>query len=201
MAATLTVTWLPLASVDAQHGAASGEWRSYAGDMWGTKYAPLDQITADNFGDLEVAWRWRTADSHLPFEDEHGISLIPAETLFDRLEAAEPGRWGSGRDARQVAVVDYRPDIATFFQATPLMVDGVLYLSTPLYQAAAVDARTGETRWVYNPRVYEAGSPRLDSGIRVRGPTPNHSRAAACHCRSRGSCAMTKSALQSCAPQ
>ncbi len=90
-----------VSSFCAVQGAAGGEWRSYAGDMWGTKYAPLDQITADNFGDLEVAWRWRTADSHLPFEDEHGISLIPAETLFDRLEAAEPGRWGSGRDARQ----------------------------------------------------------------------------------------------------
>ena len=156
VAATLMVTWLSAASVGAQQGATGGEWRSYAGDMWGTKYAPLDQITADNFGDLEVAWRWRTADSHLPFEDEHGVSLIRAETFFDQLEATERARWVT------------RPSIA-IFQATPLMVDGVLYLSTPLYQGAAIDARTGDTLWVHNPRVYEAGSPPAPSPWKHRG--------------------------------
>ena len=156
VAATLMVTWLSAASVGAQQGATGGEWRSYAADMWGTKYAPLDQITADNFGDLEVAWRWRTADSHLPFEDEHGVSLIPAETFFDQLVATERARWVT------------RPSFA-IFQATPLMVDGVLYLSTPLYQGAAIDARTGETRWVHNPRVYEAGSPPAPSPWKHRG--------------------------------
>ena len=157
LAATLTLTWLSAASVDAQQGAVGGEWRHYAGDMWGTKYAPLDQITGENFGDLEVAWRWRTADFLLPFEDEHGISLIASETLFDRLEAAEPGRWNDPFISAAT-----RPDIAlqsNFFQAVPLMIDGVLYLSTPFYQAAAIDARTGETRWIYNPRVYEAAPP------------------------------------------
>ena len=28
-----------------QDGTTNGEWRSYAGDVWGTKYAALDQIT------------------------------------------------------------------------------------------------------------------------------------------------------------
>ena len=168
VAATLTLTWLWAASVDAQQGAAGGEWRTYAGDTWGTKYAPLDQITGENFGDLEVAWRWRIADSHLPFEDEHGISLIPSETLFDRLEAAEPGRWPTRTFYRMAT----RPNItlqSIFFEAVPLMVDGVLYLSTPLYQAAAIDARTGETRWVYNPRVYEAASPPVPAPWKHRG--------------------------------
>ena len=41
----------------AAQGTESGEWRSYGGDIANTRYAPLDQITADNFGDLEVAWR------------------------------------------------------------------------------------------------------------------------------------------------
>lgn len=39
---------------------AAGEWPSYAGDARGTRYAPLDQITAENFGTLEVAWRFKT---------------------------------------------------------------------------------------------------------------------------------------------
>ena len=74
VAATLVVAWLSAASVDAQQGATDGEWRSYAADTFSTKYAPLDQITADNFGDLEVAWRWRTADTHLVYEGEQGTS-------------------------------------------------------------------------------------------------------------------------------
>jgi quinoprotein glucose dehydrogenase len=44
----------------AQHGTTAGEWRTYAGDLASTRYAPLDQITADNFGKLEVAWRFKT---------------------------------------------------------------------------------------------------------------------------------------------
>lgn len=37
-----------------------GEWRSYAADLASTRYAPLDQIKAENFNELEVAWRFRT---------------------------------------------------------------------------------------------------------------------------------------------
>src|SRR5262249_17227342 len=36
-------------------------------------------------------------------------------------------------------------------ESTPIMVDGVLYIPTGLNQVAAIDARTGKTRWVFNP--------------------------------------------------
>ncbi|NIY07243.1 MAG: hypothetical protein GWN02_02710, partial [Gemmatimonadetes bacterium] len=42
-----------------QTGAADGEWRYWGGDAGSTRYSPLDQIDADNFGRLEVAWVWR----------------------------------------------------------------------------------------------------------------------------------------------
>ena len=51
-----------------------------------------------------------------------------------------------------------RPSIRRLM-ATPLMVDGVLYLSAPINRSAAIDARTGETLWVHDPRIYEAGTP------------------------------------------
>jgi quinoprotein glucose dehydrogenase len=35
------------------------EWRYYAADQRNTRYSPLDQINAQNFNDLEVAWRFR----------------------------------------------------------------------------------------------------------------------------------------------
>ena len=38
----------------------NGDWPSYTGDTRGTRYSPLAQITAENFNDLEVAWRFKT---------------------------------------------------------------------------------------------------------------------------------------------
>ena len=48
-------------------------------------------------------------------------------------------------------------------ESTPLMVNGVLYTSTSLSQVAAIDAATGQTKWVFDPKVYENGL----------GPPPN----------------------------
>src|SRR3979411_152321 len=44
----------------AQPSTASGEWPMYTADLRGSKYSPLDQITAANFNTLEVAWRFKT---------------------------------------------------------------------------------------------------------------------------------------------
>jgi quinoprotein glucose dehydrogenase len=43
-----------------QSGTKNGEWRNYGGDLASTRYAPLDQISADNFSKLELAWRFKT---------------------------------------------------------------------------------------------------------------------------------------------
>jgi glucose dehydrogenase len=45
------------------------------------------------------------------------------------------------------------------WEATPLMADGVLYVSTSLSQVAAIDAATGKTRWVYDPGTWKGGTP------------------------------------------
>ncbi|MCE2541731.1 MAG: PQQ-binding-like beta-propeller repeat protein, partial [Acidobacteria bacterium] len=149
---------LAASPAEAQYGApADGEWRSYAGDSGSTKYSPLDQITADNFGDLEVRWHWQSVDSHLVHSTGLGDSLVAADTLFDILQAEEPDLW-TAFDG--VSRTRSRPSIRSLV-ATPLMVDGVLYVSTPLYRAAAIDARTGETLWVHDPRAYESGNPAI----------------------------------------
>jgi quinoprotein glucose dehydrogenase len=49
------------------------------------------------------------------------------------------------------------------------MVGGVLYLNTPLSQGVAVDARTGQTKWVYNPKSYEEGTTSMTVTWRQRG--------------------------------
>src|ERR1700674_5179398 len=48
------------ASAYAQIHPKDTEWPSYAADLAGTRYRPLDQINATNFSDLEIAWRIKT---------------------------------------------------------------------------------------------------------------------------------------------
>src|SRR5260370_40498534 len=48
------------AGVLGQHHAKDTEWPSYAADLAGTRYRPLDQINGSNFSKLEVAWRFKT---------------------------------------------------------------------------------------------------------------------------------------------
>ncbi|MEX0679476.1 MAG: pyrroloquinoline quinone-dependent dehydrogenase [Pirellulales bacterium] len=54
------------------------------------------------------------------------------------------------------------------FKVTPLLVDGVLYASTGMSQVAAIDAVTGSTLWVYDPKSYERGRP-TNTGFQHRG--------------------------------
>src|SRR5260370_9760850 len=48
------------APASAQFHPKDTEWPSYAADLAGTRYRPLDQINASNFSDLEIAWRIKT---------------------------------------------------------------------------------------------------------------------------------------------
>jgi quinoprotein glucose dehydrogenase len=47
-------------SIAGQSGTRNGEWTIYGADLGNTRYSPLDQINADNFNKLEVAWRFKT---------------------------------------------------------------------------------------------------------------------------------------------
>jgi quinohemoprotein ethanol dehydrogenase len=81
-----------------------GNWLTHGRTYDEQRYSPLQQINADNVGDLGLAWYW---DS------------------------------GTTRG----------------FQATPLVVDGVMFTSGPWSMVWAHDARTGELLWEYDPQV------------------------------------------------
>ena len=119
--ATLAMVWVTLASsrsAEAQSSRPAGEWHATGGDHTNTKYSPLDQITADNFTDLEIAWRWTSISTEVT---EKNDSITPPNG----------------------------------FKTTPLMVGGLVFLSTSLGQVAALDAGSGELVWSYDPRAYE----------------------------------------------
>ena len=58
-AALAAVFALGAHSVSAQgKGTEKGEWRYWGADERSSRYSPIDQISAENVGQLEVAWRW-----------------------------------------------------------------------------------------------------------------------------------------------
>ena len=144
----------------AQRGApANGEWPTYGGDLGGTKYSPLDQIDRTNFGDLEIAWRWLSADAFLSIDTPDGGEWwADSRLIFEELLRRDPNRW---RDAQ--------PPYITNLKATPLMVGGRLFINMPTSQAASIDAETGETLWVYNPKTYEEGTTTMTARWNQRG--------------------------------
>jgi len=79
-------------------------------------------------------------------------------TQIDRSNAKDlhvVWRWKSPDMAIKEANPKVGPTRAN--ESTPLMVGGVLYTSTSLSQVAAIDAATGETKWVFDPKIYENG--------------------------------------------
>ena len=155
LAPIVLVLCLATGPASAQHGTTGGEWRTWAGDLGATRYAPLDQIDADNFADLEVAWRFNT-DNLGPGPDfnlqstplmvdgvlystagsRRSVVAIDAGTgellwmyrLDEGERAARSVRRGSGRG------VGYWTDGAG---------DERIYFVTIGYQLVALDARTG----------------------------------------------------------
>jgi quinoprotein glucose dehydrogenase len=118
---------LNIVATGASEAPPPGEWRSYAADGASTKYSPLAQITRDNVQQLKLAWRWPSVDGTL--------DLQQLRQTYPNLQVPN--------DVDVIRISNLK--------ATPLMVGGVLYISTPLYQAAALDAATGTTRWTYDP--------------------------------------------------
>src|SRR5262245_48499175 len=55
------------------------------------------------------------------------------------------------------------------FEATPLVIDNVLYVSTPYNRVVALNADTGAELWAYDPKPYEDGQPPNGTGFVHRG--------------------------------
>jgi quinoprotein glucose dehydrogenase len=55
------------------------------------------------------------------------------------------------------------------FEATPLMIDGTLFVTTPYNSIAALDAETGRELWRFDGAAYELGQLLSGSGWKLRG--------------------------------
>jgi acido-empty-quinoprotein group A len=94
-------------------------WPTYHGDYSGRRYSTLSQINADNVKGLSLAWIYRA-----------NTSAQGAQTGGEGPDTPPPGTGGFGLDIK----------------STPLLVNGVLYLTAP-DNVWAVDPRTGREIW------------------------------------------------------
>jgi quinoprotein glucose dehydrogenase len=132
-------------------GTESAQWTYLGGDSWHTRYTPADQITPENFHELDVAWRWNagsfgpsTARATPAFIDgklitvsgnrRHVVALDPAtgellwsftEPNTDRYEYSMRKGYGKGI---AYAEIDGR---------------GVVFITSPGFFLHALDADTG----------------------------------------------------------
>src|SRR5262245_7470119 len=149
--------------LNAQTPAGDVDWRSYGRDLASTKYSPLAQIDRGNFRTLTIAWRWKSADAFLSKRTASGGEWwARSEQILDELLKEDGTRWRYHLGAPAV------PQGANM-KVTPLMAGGVLYLNTALSMGVALDARTGETLWVHNPKSYEAGTSAMNMQFNARG--------------------------------
>ncbi len=145
---------MPAPAQDADAPAPDTEWRSYAADKANTRYSPLDEINADNFNDLEVAWSVKTdvfgARKEYQFEPTpllvKGRLFLPAGSRRDCI-ALDAGTgellWMHRVDEGQRALNSPRQlsghGVSYWTDGT---IERVLYVTIG-YQLVSLDAATG----------------------------------------------------------
>ena len=171
LAAGAAMLMAPAEAQESARGNPYGEWRYQSGDAWGTRYSPVDQINAENFEDLEVAWVWRGDNfSPHPYYLSRStpsyidgvlysvagyrrtiIAIDPStgETLWTYREPPTR-RWAESMRASYGKGVGY----------TEIDGRGVIYVITPGFFLHALDAKTGEHLEGFGEPVPIEGFPR-----------------------------------------
>ena len=110
-------------------------------------------------GDGMVEWPYYSGDQ----ASTHYSTLHDINTSnVSRLQQAWTWRTGE----KEMPEFGTRPGR---FENTPLMIDGVLYVSTSYSKAVALDAETGAPLWTYDPQIYADGQAPNGTGFVHRG--------------------------------
>ena len=134
--------------------AQTGEWRAYGADTAGTRYSPLDQITADNAGDLRVVWRQST----IPDAIRQGRTVRPPSVVQNTPLMAD-GRLYVSTALGTVAALDATSGEVVWFDPLPdgttrrgSASRGVAYWEDRQREDARVIAVVGSTLVALNAR-------------------------------------------------
>jgi len=138
----------------AQDNEPVGEWRYIGGNAAHTRYTPLDQINAENFEELEVAWAWR-GDNFGPRVDYVFRStplyidgLLYTVAGYRRTVAAiEPATGETLWTYREPHTTRWERGMRNNYGKGVAYAEidgrGVIYMSSPGYFLHALDAKTG----------------------------------------------------------
>jgi glucose dehydrogenase len=101
----------------------------------------------------KTAGEWRHYGSDMTSSKYSPLAQINKDN-FKRLKVA--WTWSSADEE----ITKANSHLKTWvWESTPLMIGGVLFVSTSLSQVAAIEAATGETRWVYDPETWKGPTP------------------------------------------
>jgi quinoprotein glucose dehydrogenase len=117
------------------------EWRTYGHDAGGMRFSPLTQLTPANVSQLKVAWTYhmKPTGAVAPIPERP----LPGGAVGDNPEPAVGGRGGGGGRGR-FSANGFRPSCDT-----PLVINGIMYLSTPYSRVVAVDPINGQEIWAF----------------------------------------------------
>jgi quinoprotein glucose dehydrogenase len=130
-------------AIGAGNAATGSDWPTYGHDAGGMRFSPLAQITPENVSQLQRAWTYHMRPAAA------ATATSPVADAADQAQAsAELGAFLRRRAGRYSAS-----------EATPLMVGGLMYLSTPYRRVVALEPETGKEVWSYE--VPGPGQPSL----------------------------------------
>lgn len=106
-----------------------------------------------------VEWRYVGAE---PSSSKYSSLADVTPSNVDQLEVA----WEWRPDERLNEEFETRPGP---FQAMPLMIDNIVYLTTIYNRVVALDAETGRELWTFDPMAYRTGVPGRCK-LRIQAP-------------------------------
>jgi quinoprotein glucose dehydrogenase len=115
----------------------SKEWPTYGHDPGGMRFSPLTEITPANVDKLKVAWVYHLTP---PASATAPPPPNPADAPVDAPETARIARGRGGRGGGSGFAAS---------EVTPLVINGVMYISTPHARVVAVDPTNGREIWSY----------------------------------------------------
>jgi quinoprotein glucose dehydrogenase len=154
------VSMLVLMALAAGSPAHAGtDWPTYGQDPGGARFSPLTQIRPDNVAKLQPAWTYHMKPTDAaPAAPGAPTAVDDAVAAQRRAEGAGPEPGAGGPPARGGPPGQSNSRFSNS-EMTPVMADGLLYLSTPYRTVVALRPETGETVWRYN--VSGSGQPSL----------------------------------------
>jgi quinoprotein glucose dehydrogenase len=98
--------------------------------------------------------------------DQGGMKYSPADQINRQNVASLQTAWTWRTGERAHPDLNVGPGA---FEVTPIMIEDVLYLSTPFNRVVALDAGSGRELWAYDPKAYEDGPVSSGQGFVHRG--------------------------------